>query len=75
MPKSYKLGTALRNARQQKNITQEKAAELAEVCVETIRNIESNKTTPKIYTVLLLWDIYGIPKAKLWLFKPQPKEK
>ena len=61
-----KLGTALYYARLEANITQEKAAELVDVCVETIRNIEYSKTKPNLKTVLKLWIVYELPKETLW---------
>ena len=60
------LGETLRTARRQNHLTQEEAAEIANVSVETIRNIEHGETVPLIHTVLVLWDIYSLPREKLW---------
>ena len=69
------IGMTLYNARLRKNMTQEDAAELAKVCVETIRNIESGRTMPKLQTALKLWVIYDLPKEMLWDYQDDETEK
>ena len=60
------MGIILANARREKHISQELAAELTDVSVETIRNIEHGSTFPRMETVFALWDIYGLPRDDIW---------
>lgn len=60
------MGMILANARREKHISQELVAELTDVSVETIRNIEHGNTFPRMETVFALWDIYGLPKEDIW---------
>lgn len=60
------MGKILANARKQKQISQEFAAELVDVSVETIRNIEHGNTFPRMETIFALWDIYGLPRDDVW---------
>lgn len=60
------MGMILANARREKHISQELAAELTDVSVETIRNIEHGNTFPRMETVFALWDIYGLPQEDIW---------
>ena len=62
------MGIILKNARREKHISQELAAELANVTTETIRNIEHGNTFPRLETVFALWDIYELPKEDIWQF-------
>ena len=72
---SNNLGSTLRTARMQKNMTQEEVAELVGVCVETIRNIETGKTKPSYDVLLRLWDTYRLPMKMLRLYKNPPAKK
>ncbi len=60
------MGLILAAARKEKHISQELAAEWADVSVETIRNIEHGSTFPRMETVFALWDIYGLPRDDIW---------
>lgn len=60
------MGIVLANARRENHISQEFAAELADVSVETIRNIEHGNTFPRMETVFALWDIYELPRDDIW---------
>ncbi len=60
------MGKILTAARKEKHISQERAAEWADVSVETIRNIEHSSTFPRLKTVFALWDIYGLPRDDIW---------
>ena len=60
------IGELLATARREKHISQERAAEWADVSVETIRKIEHGLTFPRMETVFALWDIYGLPKGDIW---------
>ncbi len=50
------LGLKVAELRQQKNITQEKLAELCEVSTRTIQRIESGEVDPRQYTLSMLSD-------------------
>lgn len=60
------LGTALHQGRLNKKLTQEEAAEIVDVSVETIRNIEHGYTIAQMPTVYTLWDVYDLPKDEVW---------
>jgi uncharacterized Tic20 family protein len=51
------LGLKVTELRQQKNITQEKLAELCEVSTRTIQRIESGEVDPRKFTLSMLSDI------------------
>jgi len=54
------IGSKLKNARNEKGITQEQAAELLGVSRQTISNWENNKSYPDIISVIKMSDIYSI---------------
>lgn len=54
------IGSKLKNARNEKGITQEKAAELLGVSRQTISNWENNKSYPDIISVIKMSDIYSV---------------
>lgn len=54
------IGSKLKNARSEKGITQEQAAELLGVSRQTISNWENNKSYPDIISVIKMSDIYSI---------------
>lgn len=54
------IGSKLKNARNEKGITQEQAAELLDVSRQTISNWENNKSYPDIISVIRMSDIYSI---------------
>ena len=55
------IGKQLCAAREALKITQEQAAEIVDVSVETIRNIEHGHTTPSVSTLYALFDLYELP--------------
>ena len=54
------IGSKLKNARNEKGITQEQAAELLDVSRQTISNWENNKSYPDIISVIKMSDIYSV---------------
>ena len=62
------FGLTLHDARRKKNMTKEEVAEIIDVSVETIRNIEHGDTSPNIATVLALCDIYGLYEYEIWRY-------
>lgn len=54
------IGCKLKNARKEKGITQEQAAELLGVSRQTISNWENNKSYPDIVSVIKMSDVYSI---------------
>lgn len=54
------IGSKLKNARNEKGITQEQAAELLDVTRQTISNWENNKSYPDIISVIKMSDIYSV---------------
>lgn len=54
------IGSKLKNARKEKGITQEQAAELLDVSRQTISNWENNKSYPDIISVIKMSDIYSV---------------
>lgn len=50
------IGSKLKNARNEKGITQEQAAELLGVSRQTISNWENNKSYPDIVSVIKMSD-------------------
>lgn len=55
-----KLSDVLICGRKAKGYTVEDAAEIAEVTVETIRNMEHKRNDIRIGTLMILWDAYGL---------------
>lgn len=54
------IGSKLKNARNEKGITQEQTAELLGVSRQTISNWENNKSYPDIISVIKMSDIYSV---------------
>lgn len=54
------IGCKLRNARNEKGITQEQAAEFLGVSRQTISNWENNRSYPDIISVIRMSDLYAI---------------
>ena len=54
------VGSKLKNARNEKGITQEQAAEFLGVSRQTISNWENNKSYPDIISVIKMSDIYSV---------------
>jgi len=54
------IGSKLKNARNEKGITQEQAAELLDVSRQTISSWENNKSYPDIISVIKMSDIYSV---------------
>ncbi len=67
------MGIFLTNARKKKHLSQELVAELVDVSVHTIRNIEHGDTFPRMETVLALWDIYDLPRDDIWKYFSRSK--
>ena len=57
-----KLCDMLRCGRTAKGYTMEDAAEIAEVSVETIRNMEHRRNNIRLETLMILWDAYGLKR-------------
>lgn len=53
-----KIGEKLRDARNQKGLTQEEVADEIHVSMQTISNWENNRSYPDIISVILLSDLY-----------------
>lgn len=53
-----KIGEKLRDARNQKGLTQEEVADEIHVSRQTISNCENNRSYPDIISVILLSDLY-----------------
>ncbi len=54
------IGSKLKNARNEKGVTQEQAAELLGVSRQTISNWENSKSYPDIISVIKMSDIYSV---------------
>jgi len=54
------IGNKLKNARNEKGITQEQAAELLDVSRQTISNWENCKSYPDIISVIKMSDVYSV---------------
>jgi len=54
------IGSKLKNARNEKGLTQEQAAEALGVSRQTISNWENNKSYPDIISVIKMSDIYSV---------------
>ena len=54
------IGSKLKNARNEKGIIQERAAELLGVSRQTISNWENNKSYPDIIRVIKMSDLYSV---------------
>lgn len=54
------IGNRLKNARNEKGMTQEHAAELLGVSRQTISNWENNKSYPDIISVIKMSDLYSV---------------
>ena len=54
------IGSKLKQARKDKGITQEQAAELLAVSRQTISNWENNRSYPDIVSVIRMSDIYSV---------------
>ena len=54
------IGIKLKNARTEKGLTQEQAAELLGVSRQTVSNWENNKSYPDIISVIKMSDIYSV---------------
>lgn len=54
------IGSKLKNARNEKGITQEQAAELLGVSRQTISNWENNKSYPDIISVIKMSNVYSV---------------
>lgn len=54
------IGSKLKNARNDKGLTQEQAAEICGVSRQTISNWENNKSYPDIISVIKMSDAYSV---------------
>ena len=57
------IGTIIRNARNEANLSQEQAAEALEVSRQTISNWETGKSYPDIISVIRMSDLY----SEVWI--------
>ena len=57
----------LRNARKEKNLTQEELAELADISERYVRMLEKNTYQPSLSTLDSLSKALGIPKSEIIL--------
>ena len=60
-----KTEITLKGARSNKGYTQEKAAQLIGVTVDTLRNYEKGKSFPDVPIIKKIEDVYGIPYSQL----------
>lgn len=60
-----KTEITLKGARANKGYTQEKAAQLIGVTVDTLRNYEKGKSFPDVPIIKKIEDVYGIPYSQL----------
>ena len=54
------IGNKLKKARNEKGITQEKAADLLGVSRQTVSNWENNRSYPDIVSVIKMSDLYSV---------------
>ena len=59
------IGTKIKTARVEANLTQEKAAEILGVSRQTVSNWENEKSYPDIVSVIKMSDIYNVSLDKL----------
>ena len=71
---STKAVFTLKTAREMRNYTQEEAAKLIGVSVDTIGNYERGKSYPDIPTLRKIEEVYGIPYNQL-IFLPLDYDK
>lgn len=68
------IGTKLKNARKEANLSQEQVAETIGVSRQTISNWENEKTFPDIISVIKMSDLYSISLDNLLKEKNQMKQ-
>ena len=64
----------LKSARELNKLTQEKAAKLIGVCVDTLGNYERGKSYPDVPILRKIEEVYGIPYNRL-IFLPLDYDK
>ena len=65
----YNLVQRLKDRREQLGVTQEQLAEMANVALRTVKELDSGKGNPTVSTVIKLADILGM-ELKLEVRKP-----
>lgn len=72
--KEIKAGFTLKTARERKGLTQEKAANLIGVSVDTLGNYERGKSYPDIPVLRKIEEVYEVPYERL-IFLPMDYDK
>ena len=72
--REVKAGFTLKTARERKGLTQERAAKLIGISVDTLGNYERGKSYPDIPVLRKIEEIYEIPYEKL-IFLPLDYDK
>lgn len=72
--KEVKAGFTLKTARERKGLTQEKAANLIGISVDTLGNYERGKSYPDVPVLRKIEEVYGVPYEKL-IFLPMDYDK
>lgn len=72
--KEIKAGFTLKTARERKGLTQEKAANLIGISVDTLGNYERGKSYPDVPVLRKIEEIYGVPYERL-IFLPMDYDK
>ena len=70
---NYLIGTRIRNAREEKNLTQEKLAELVELTPNAISNIENGTSCPNLKNIVAITEVLEISID--YLMAPQQNDK
>ena len=69
MVNTEELGDFLRKIRKERGLSQEEAAEMAEISEKTLRNLENGRTIdPELNTILKLCDVYKISPEEVKRF-------
>ena len=69
-----KAGFTLKSARERKGLTQDRAAKLIGVSVDTLGNYERGKSYPDIPVLRKIEEVYEIPYERL-IFSPMDYDK
>ena len=69
-----KAGFTLKTARERKGLTQESAAKLIGISVDTLGNYERGKSYPDVPVLRKIEQVYGIPYERL-IFLPLDYDK
>jgi len=74
MIKYEEIGTFLRLLREDRDFSQDEAAEIIGVCGKTVHNIELGKTEASIDTLFQLCDLYGVSPIEIGYFYERSPE-